>query len=127
MEKECDEQWEKLEDYCYEDWNKHCEAIDDAWYAQEIDWKTTVTVSETCWDALDENCYDADDYFMDSCKIDAKCMTAINTVGDQCYSEGDYYGVPYSWSDQCEEYDWFGYPYFEIGDSTSALKLNKRK
>ncbi len=37
--KGCDAEWEALEDYCYEDWNKHCQDIDDRWYAQEgVNW-----------------------------------------------------------------------------------------
>ena len=77
-------------DYCDEYWTEECEAVDDAFYGQDIDWVDPDPVDPDClvyWDNWDDSGY-CDDQF----------WTAL----DQCYHEDEFWGRKTMWTDQCE-------------------------
>ncbi len=88
-----------------------------AWYSQEgVLWNETVEVDQKCWDLIGTNadCYDEQDLFILSCQVERECMINMNTLADQCDSLGEFYGVPYTWGAQCDQYKDYGYPHFIV-------------
>ena len=92
----CWAQWEEWEAYCeYVDWNDQCEAVDDAWYSQDLEWVYPEALPKECathWDNMTDDCWDQ-----------------YMTLWDMCMMEGDYEETPVMWNTACdavEDLEW---------------------
>ena len=85
----CWEQWEPWEAYCeYVDWNDQCEAVDQAWFSQDLDWVYPPTLERECathWDNMTDECWEQ-----------------YNLIWDMCDMEGDYEETPVMWTTSCD-------------------------
>ena len=85
----CWEQWDLWESYCdYVDWNDQCEAVDETWFSQDLDWVYPPTLERECathWDNMTDECWDQ-----------------YNLIWDMCMMEGDYEDTPVMWTTTCD-------------------------
>ena len=83
----CWAQWDDWDDYCdYIDWNDQCEAVDRAWFDQDLDWQYPPALRPECI----------------SMQPDAECQAEFDKIRDMCNTEGDYEAVPVMWTQTCD-------------------------
>ena len=88
-DEECWGQWADWAHYCdHVDWTSQCDAIHDAWYAQDIPWVEPAAVPEECLVHYDLR--------------SADCWDEWDRLWQQCHNEGDYERQPYYWTEQCD-------------------------
>jgi hypothetical protein len=76
-----------------------------------------------CWKQEELDCF-REGSVRDGC--DAQCVGLFDTLANQCESSGAFAGVPYQWSDDCQEWEDRGF--FNYGaQGAKALMLSSKR